>query len=1165
MTCSLETYRIRIGTYNTSRQFSRKKYCRSSSSGFSEKKITLLVRLLIATYSILVVSLPTLIKPQINLSSTWLANPCSSSTLTYTVLNYQLSNGNQPYVASQLNILDHPLSNMTLQFNAWDPGGVMIQPYPWIYSIDWNKLAQITYGNRGQRGRGITCVYWNKGPSFLCNKLDDIESIINSHKPHVLGLGEANFRHDHDIEAVQLPGYTLHLDSCVNNPSLGMARVGVYTHESLRVKRRTDLEDDTVAAVWLECGLPNQQGLLVCVGYRQWRLLGQTDNNSASVQEQFNRWSAFLEKWESALGENKEVIVTLDANLDHLTWRNTQGLPTHHSSVRLKSLVDALFDRIIPMGVTQLVTGATRIERGQPRSGLDHLYSNRSEKLSSVQTLFTGVSDHKLLKVTRYSKSFKNLPRFVKKRSFKNFDEDLFKDKIRECGWDDVYSCSNVDTAAELLTGKITDILDEMAPIKKFQTRTKYAPWLSNETKHLITERESAQQKASQSDSQEDWRVFRSLRNQVTSKSREDKKNWQEMKLDPRENNSTDIWSTVRGWLGWGTAGTPSQLFWEGKLVSCPRGLSTAMNNFFINKIKQLRSGIPEQTADPLYRMKEAMRGRQCSLMLSPVDVSVVFKIIKGLKNSTATGVDYIDTRTLKLIAEHIAPVLTHIINLSIESATFPNIWKWAKVVPLLKSMSCDKILPKSYRPVALLPIMSKVLEKVVFSQLVKYLEENQLIHPNLHGSRSGHNTSTALNQLYDRWVEEVESGKMVGVLFCDQSAAFDLCDHNILIDKLELMGVENSALGWIRSYLSGRKQSCFVDGDMSAPLKLLDCGVPQGSIGGPLLWLCFTCDQPDIIHDHQVVGQDLHRGCGAEQQGQGSHPAGGDCGELVGYVDDGAYSYSHADPSVLSRELTRKYSMLEDWMNNNRLVINPDKTHMMVIGGKKVEVLRRQVTMKAGNFVIKPSESEKLLGGTIHQSLEWNHHLRDGQSSLIKQLTNRINGLKRISRSACFSTRLMIANGAVQSRLVYLITVWGGTKQYLLRALKVQQLNAARTVCGYHSRWWSTRRLLQHVGWLSVRQLVFFHTALQAHKTMVTGVPRPLFSHLTADNPYRTRSVTEGKIKLRDDYRSIRTFKYRAMTTFNSIPVDVRTGTQSTVKMKLKKWVVKNIPIDWG
>ena len=163
----------------------------------------------------------------------------------------------------------------------------------------------------------------------------------------------------------------------------------------------------------------------------------------------------------------------------------------------------------------------------------------------------------------------------------------------------------------------------------------------------------------------------------------------------------------------------------------------------------------------------------------------------------------------------------------------------------------------------ALLPILSKVMEKVVFSQLVKYLEDNNLIHPNLHGSRPGHSTSTALIQLYDNWVEQVEEGKLVGVLICDQSAAFDLCDHYLLVEKLKLMGVGGKEAAWMLSYLTDRKQSCFVDGQLSSPLDLLACGVPQGSIGGPLLWLCFTCDQPDIIHDHIVDGQDLLRGCG--------------------------------------------------------------------------------------------------------------------------------------------------------------------------------------------------------------------------------------------------------------------------------------------------------------
>ena len=125
-----------------------------------------------------------------------------------------------------------------------------------------------------------------------------------------------------------------------------------------------------MAAVWLECGLPNQRGILICVGYRQLRLVGQEDYASASTAQQLSRWLVFLKKWEMALSEHKEVIVTLDANLDFLTWR-TDGLPPHHSSVKLKPLVDALFDRILPQGVTQLVTGATRMERGQPRATLN--------------------------------------------------------------------------------------------------------------------------------------------------------------------------------------------------------------------------------------------------------------------------------------------------------------------------------------------------------------------------------------------------------------------------------------------------------------------------------------------------------------------------------------------------------------------------------------------------------------------------------------------------------------------------------------------------------------------------------------------------------------------------------------------------------------------------
>ena len=498
----------------------------------------------------------------------------------------------------------------------------------------------------------------------------------------------------------------LHLDSALGNSELGRtARVAVYVHELLRVKRRHDLEHDKVAAVWLECGLPHQRSILVCMGYRQWRLLGQADDSSASVAEQLSRWSTFLGKWEAALLEDKEVIVMMDANLDHLTWRSSDNLPYHHSSRRLKDLIDLLFEQIIPLGVSQLVTGATRFERGQPQSGLDHLYSNKPDKLSSTQTYFTGMSDHKLLKVIRYSKSFKQLPRYVKKRSFKRFDDNDFLRRLGESNIEEVIECDYTNAATNLLIGKLTGILDNLAPIKTIQVRSNYVPGLSDETKHIQAERNLAQEKAGLTNNPEDWRHYRSLRNLATAKIREDKKKWEEQRFSQDANSSTDVWRTVKGWLGWNTGGPPTQLFSEGRMVTKPAGLASTMNRFFINKIKELRRKIPVANSDPLKYLREAMSDRKCKFRMKPVALEDVVKLIKGLKNSSATGVDFIDTRTIKLGAEILAPAIQHIINLSISSSTFPELWKWHKVVPLLKGSDCDKLLHKSFRPVALLPV----------------------------------------------------------------------------------------------------------------------------------------------------------------------------------------------------------------------------------------------------------------------------------------------------------------------------------------------------------------------------------------------------------------------------------------------------------------------------
>ena len=264
---------------------------------------------------------------------------------------------------------------------------------------------------------------------------------------------------------------------------------------------------------------------------------------------------------------------------------------------------------------------------------------------------------------------------------------------------------------------------------------------------------------------------------------------------------------------------------------------------------------------------------------------------------------------------------------------------------------------------------------------------------------------------------------------------------------------------------------------------------------------------------------------------------------------------------TVSSACLSSKYKKLADWMHANKLVLNSDKTHLMVMGSRRHVALRSQVKVMAGDFEIRLSESEKLLGGQLQQNLEWNAHIRDNKSSLMSQLSNRINGLRKVSINASFHTKLMIANGVVMSKLTYLITLWGGASQYLIDGLQVQQLAAARIVCGFGSWRWSRRQLLCKVGWLSVKQLVVYHTVLQAHKTIVTGLPRPLFHELSREYPRMTRSESAGLIRQQSG-ASRKTFKYRATKLYNSVPLDVRTGSVATVKAKLKRWILENVPI---
>ena len=273
-----------------------------------------------------------------------------------------------------------------------------------------NFQSRYLHGNR--RAGGIKLSHWNKGPGFMQNKIPEIKNIIDGLHPHIIGISEANLHQNHDQKLVQLEDYSLHTCPTISNPSLKTSRVIVYTHKSLVVKLRPDLMCDEYSSIWMEVGLPRHKKFIVGQTCREWQLPNQPDRSSLAVSEQLNRWEVFLSQWEKALDSGLEVHVLGDLNMNHCNWTDL-NLPASNQTSKLRSLISALFTRILPYGVSQHVVGPTRHWPGQISTGLDHYYTNRPNKLSPVQTQHYGGSDHMLVHAVRYSRSIRTSPRYV--------------------------------------------------------------------------------------------------------------------------------------------------------------------------------------------------------------------------------------------------------------------------------------------------------------------------------------------------------------------------------------------------------------------------------------------------------------------------------------------------------------------------------------------------------------------------------------------------------------------------------------------------------------------------------------------------------------------------------------------------------------------------------
>ena len=534
------------------------------------------------------------------------------------------------------------------------------------------------------------------------------------------------------------------------------------------------------------------------------------------------------------------------------------------------------------------------------------------------------------------------------------------------------------------------------------------------------------------------------------------------------------------------------------------------LNSYFVSVGPRIAAEIRTQNVARDLNVRLPRVGA-CSFQLQAVTLVELRHMVFGMRSSSACGADGICIRMLKAGFSAIGRVILHIINTCITHSDIPGPWKHSTVRPIFKSGNPSD--PANFRPISLVPVIMKVVERIVHHQLYHYLSYNHLLASAQHGFRPRHSTETALLSVTDRILAATDRGEISLLCLLDLSKCFDVIDHKILLQKLAVHGIETS---WFSAYLRGHTQSVsLIKGssgrELSRPLPI-DMGVFQGSALGPLLFTVF-CNSISLYAGDATVFQ---------------------------YADDTQVLVSGPanDLDFLISRMETSLTSLSDWFCTHALKVNASKTQLMVFGSRPNLKKLPDFTVSFRDAVLQPSEKMGNLGVVFDSALSWDDHV----SELSRRCTGLLIGLSHARNCLPDGVIRILVTALVLSRINYCLSVYGnGTQKNFDRLQKILNF-AARVIFG--------RRKFDHVsalrlklGWLSPRNMSDYRTLIIAHKALQRGEPEELAAMFTSNRDARERHTRQDDL-LHLPRQQLETgkrrFGYRAAALLNSLPMQV-------------------------
>ena len=785
--------------------------------------------------------------------------------------------------------------------------------------------------------KGFHLMHLNIQSLFCKNKFDMFQQQMIDSGIDIICLSETWLKDGIHSNYIEVPGYNImRLDRDWSENGILKRGGGVcmyvkkdiqYSDKDIRSLNKSTID---IEIQWVTIKKLNNRKMYIANVYRPPQ--GNIKNFLDYIQYCLN---TFDER------SKKDIFISGDFNID----------------VKKKSETNAkdLIQTLNTFGLKQYINGITRY--GRNNSCIDLIFTN-SEFISNAGILDLNFSDHQAVFISRKKLKIEKSKIEFKGRSYKNYNIIDFQESLRKMDWVEFFGIEDPNESWDMLYDRIIKILDVMCPEKNFLVNSYREEWMNKDLMEKIIDKDKALRKAKRTNNSYDWENARKLRNstgKLIEKARKEhfQEEYENSKDDPKR-----FWRNIYDIIPKNKNNKSTIHLKNNEGLEVKLDDTASYINDFFTKIG------PNLAAKFNENWKYFGKENENSIHEINVIEGFVYDFVREINICKSSGFSNISSTCLRDALLVLIPQLSYVFKQSIKTGFFPDKWKIATLVPIFKGGNKEDL--SNYRPVSLLPVTGKIFEKILHYQIVNFLDNNDFLSDRQNGFRKERSTLGSIVNFTSEIFEAINERKFAVATFIELKKAFDTVNHKILLEKLFLAGIRGKTLDLLADYLNNRFQKTISNGNMSAFNKIT-CGVPQGSILGPLFFLIYINDLQGVLGKNH-----FHL-----------------------YADDTVIYCMNEKVEIAEKELQIVLNRFSKWCATNELTINTKKTKTMVFGSRNKVRGSYIPNLYINNELLQIVPTYKYLGVNLDQTLNFKYHLE----SLISNISFKLYMFSKIRR----------------------------------------------------------------------------------------------------------------------------------------------------------------------